>query len=130
MILFLDPDPKRAVLAFQRMNEEDRNDTIWAKTFLEAQTTIYNYRNELTRVHLEHDLGEHPYMNTASEESGMEIVRYLERLEKHSYPEFKPLLKVKFIVHSYNEHAAPIMIERMTNIGLDVEWVPFGTEKK
>lgn len=130
MILWLDPDPKRAVLAFQRMTPEDREQTIWAKTFLEGQTSIWNYRNELTRVHLEHDLGEQPYQNTASEESGMEIVRYLEKLEKHSYPEFFELKKIKWIVHSWNEHAAPIMIERMTNIGLKVEWVPFGTEKK
>ena len=126
MILFLDPSPQRAVLAFNRMTKEDRENTIWAMTFLEAQTTVWNYRHELTSVHLEHDLGEHPYMNTASEESGMEIVRYLEKLAKHSYPEFKPLLSVKWIVHSYNEHAAPIMIERMRNIGLDVEWIPFG----
>lgn len=130
MILFLDPDSKRAVLAYQRMTPEDRESTIWAKTFLEAQTTIYNYRNELTRVHLEHDLGEQPYMNTGSEESGMEVVRYLERLEKHSYPEFAPLKKVEWIVHSYNEHAAPIMVERMTKIGLSAKWIPFGMEKK
>ena len=112
------------------MTPEDRDNTIWAKTYLECQTTIWNYRTELTKVHLEHDLGEHSYMNTASEESGMEIVRYLERLEKHSYPEFEPLKKIEWIVHTWNEHAAPIMVERMTKIGLNVEWVPFGTEKK
>ena len=129
MILFVDPNARRAVLAFQRMNPEDRENTIWAKTYLEAQTTLFNYRTELTRVHLEHDLGEQSYQNTASEESGMEIVRYLERLAEHSYPEFKPLLGVRFIIHSYNEHASPIMVERLTNIGLDAEWVPFGTTK-
>jgi hypothetical protein len=125
MILFLDPDPKRAVLAFQRMTPEDSNKTIWCKTVLEAQTTLWNYRGELTRVHLEHDLGEQAYMNTASEESGMELVRYLERLAKHSYPEFAEF-KAKFIVHTWNEHAGPIMVERLSNIGLDVEYKPFG----
>ncbi len=130
MILFVDPDPKRAVLAFQRMTKTDRENTIWAKTYLEAQTTLFNYRTELTRVHLEHDLGEQPYMNTASEESGMQIVRYLERLAKHSYPEFRPLLSVRFVVHTWNDHAGPLMVERLRNIGLDVEWIPFGTEKK
>jgi hypothetical protein len=126
MILFLDPDPKRAVLAFQRMTPGDREKTIWCKTFLEAQTTLFNYRHELTRVHLEHDLGEQAYMNTASEESGMEIVRYLERLAKHSYPEFAPLLHVHFIVHTWNEHAGPLMVERLRNIGLGVDYTPFG----
>ena len=126
MILFVDPSPYRAVLAFNRMTPEDRNNTIWAKTYLEAQTTIFNYRNELTRVHLEHDLGEQPFMNTASEESGMEIVRYLENLAKHSYPEFEPLMSVKWVIHTWNGHAGPIMVERLRNIGLDVEYKPFG----
>ncbi len=130
MILFLDPTPARAVLAFNRMTPEDRENTIWCKTFLEAQTTVWNYRTELTRVHLEHDLCEHSYQNTASEESGMQLVRYLERLAKHSYPEFKSLLGVKWVIHSWNEHAAPIMFKRLQDIGLDVEWVPFGRETK
>ncbi len=130
MILFVDPDSKRAALAFQRMTPEDSNNTIWAKTYVEAQTTLWNYRHELTRVHLEHDLGEQPYMNTASEESGMEIVRFLERIAKNYAPEFQALQDVRFIIHSYNEHAAPIMVERLLNIGLNVEWIPFGTEKK
>ncbi len=129
MILFLDPDPKRAVLAFQRMTPEDRDKTIWCKTVLEAQTTLWNYRGELTRVHLEHDLGEQPYMNTASEESGMELVRFLEMTAKQYGPEFADF-KAKFIVHTWNEHAGPIMLKRLLNIGLKTEWIPFGTEKK
>ena len=79
---------------------------------------------------MEHDLGDHSFMNTASEESGMEIVRYLERLAKHNYPAFEPLKHVEWIIHSYNDHAAPIMMERLRNIGLGVLWIPFGTEKK
>jgi hypothetical protein len=107
------------------MTPKDRENTIWCKTVLEAQTTLWNYRGELTRVHLEHDLGEHPYMNTASEESGMEIVRYLERIEKHSYPEFAEI-RASFVVHTWNEHAGPIMVERLRNIGLGVLYKPFG----
>jgi hypothetical protein len=126
VILFLDPDPKRAVLAFQRMNEEDQKNTIWCKTYLEAQTTLWNYRDLLTRVHLEHDLGEHAYMNTRSEESGMEIVRYLEMLSKHYVPEFQAYKKIEFVVHTHNEHAGPIMVERLLKIGLNVKLVPFG----
>jgi hypothetical protein len=125
VILFLDPSPQRAVLAFNRMTPEDSSKTIWCKTVLEAQTTLWNYRGELTRVHLEHDLGEQPYMNTASEESGMELVRYLERLAKHYSLEFSEL-KAKFIVHTWNEHAGPIMVERLRNIGLGVLYKPFG----
>jgi hypothetical protein len=126
MILFLDPDPKRAVLAFQRMNEVDQSNTIWCKTYLEAQTTIWNYRNVLTEVRLEHDLGEHAYMNTRSEESGMELVRYLENLSAHYSPEFQALKKIHWTVHTHNDHAGPIMVDRMIKIGLTVEWLPFG----
>lgn len=130
MILFVDPDPKRAVLAFQRMNEEDRSNTIWAKTYTEAQTTLWVYRDELTEVRMEHDLSGISYMNTRSEESGMEIVRYLEKLSVHYDNVFPAYQKIKWVIHSYNDHASPTMIERMRKIGLKVDWVPFGTEKR
>jgi hypothetical protein len=126
VILFLDPDPKRAVLAFQRMTEEDRSNTIWCKTVLEAQTTLWNYRHELTRVHLEHDLGEQPYANTRSEDCGMELVRYLERLSVHHGDVFPAYKKMEFIIHTWNDHAGPIMVERLRKIGLKVELKPFG----
>jgi len=126
MILFLDPDPKRAVLAHQRMTDEDQSQTIWCKTYEEAQTTLWNYRDELTEVHLEHDLGEQPYMNTRSEESGMEIVRYLENLSVHHDNLFGSYKKMKWTVHTWNDHAGPIMVERLRKIGLSVELKPFG----
>ncbi len=126
MILFLDPDPKRAVLAFQRMNEEDQSSTIWCKTVTEAQTTLWNYREELTEVYLEHDLGEHAYANTRSEESGMEIVRYLEKLSVHHDNVFGAYRKIRWTVHTWNDHAGPIMVERLRKIGLGVLYKPFG----
>ena len=126
MILFLEPDSKRAVLAFQRMNEEDQSQTIWCKTVEEAQTTLWNYRDELTRVHLEHDLNGVPYANTRSEESGMELVRYLEKLSVHHDDVFGTYKKMEFIVHTWNDHAGPIMVERLRKIGLKVELKPFG----
>ncbi len=130
MILFLDPDPKRAVLAFQRMTPEDQGKTIWCKSYLEGQVTVWNYRDVLTHAHIEHDLGENAYMNTRSEESGMELVRYLENLNKHYVPEFQELKKIKWTIHTHNDHAGPIMFDRMEKIGLDVEWIPFGMGKK
>ncbi len=126
MILFLDPDPKRAVLAHQRMTDEDRSNTIWAKTFEEGQVTIWNYRDELTEVHMEHDLSGTPYMNTRSEESGMEIIRYLENLSIHHTDVFPAYKKIKWTVHTWNDHAGPIMVERLRKIGLTVELKPFG----
>ena len=126
MNLFLDPDSKRAALAFNRMSKEDQSSTIWCQTVLEAQTTLWNYRKELVNVWLEHDLGETPYQNTGSEQSGMELVRYLENLHRWYPIEFSDFKKVKFVIHTWNEHAGPLMVNRLKDIGLDVELKPFG----
>jgi hypothetical protein len=112
------------------MNEEDRSNTIWAKTYEEAQTTLWVYKDELTEVYLEHDLNGTPYMNTRSEESGMELVRYLERLSVHHGDVFPVYTKMKWVIHSWNEIAAPIMTRRLEALGLSVEWIPFGTGRK
>ena len=130
MILFLDPDPKRAVLAHQRMNEKDQSNTIWCKTAEECQVSLWNYRDELTMVYMEHDLNGIPYMNTRSEESGMELVRYLEKLSVHHDDVFPAYKKMQFIVHTWNSHAGPTMTKRLQKIGLKVIWRPFGTEQR
>lgn len=121
MILFLDNDPQRAVLAFNRMSEEDRANTIWCRTVEEAIATLRDYCPQLTRVHLEHDLGEEKFANTKREDCGMEIVRFLERT-KTSFS----FDHVKFIIHTWNDHAGRVMLERLTKLGLYVEWTPFG----
>jgi hypothetical protein len=126
MILFLDGEPNRAVLAFNRMNETDQGNTIWCRTVQEAVLTFWDYRHVLEKAFLEHDLGDVSYANTGSPECGMEIVRFLERKAKKEPEEFKHLRKVKIIVHTWNEHAGPIMVDRLRKIGLSVELKPFG----
>ncbi len=122
MILFLDKDPNRAVLAYNRMPPKDRDKTIWCKTAEEAITTLKDY--DLDKVMMEHDLEEQQYANTRSENCGMEVVRFLEKFSKT--PNFQKLLRTKFIIHTWNEHAGPIMVERLHKLGLNVEHVPFG----
>jgi hypothetical protein len=123
MILFLDNDPKRAVLAYQRMTEDEKNKTIWCKTAKEA-TDTFEQEYEFEKVMLEHDLGEQQYANTRSESSGMEVVRFLEHFRKT--PKFEKLLRTEFIIHTWNEHAGPIMAERLRKLGLRVTLTPFG----
>lgn len=130
MILFLDPDPKRAALAFQRMTDADQKSTIWAKTYEEAQVTLWNYRDELTHIRLEHDLSGIPYMNTKSEKSGMELIRYLERLSVHHGDVFPAYKKMFWVVHTWNSHAGPQMVQRLKKIGLRASWIPFGMGAK
>ena len=126
MILFLDDDPKRAVLAYNRMSIEDRSNTIWCQTASEAIQTVWDYRDNLTKVSLDHDLGGQQYMNTKREDCGMEVVRLLEKKAHKEPEEFKKLEGTLFIIHSWNYHAAPIMQERLSNLGLNSVWIPFG----
>ena len=126
MILFLDKEPNRAVLAFNRMNEADRGKTIWCRTAEEASLTFWDYRRVLEKAFLEHDLGDVSYMNTSSPRCGMEIVRFLEKKAKKEPEEFEYLRTVKIVVHTWNEHAGPIMVDRLLKIGLNAEWKPFG----
>jgi hypothetical protein len=126
MILFLDDSSARAVLAYNRMPVAERDNTIWCKSAEEAITTLWDYRDTLTKVYLDHDLGGEQYVNTKREDCGMEVVRYLEGMA-HKHPEeFNELKDVKVVVHSWNTHAGPIMQDRLSKLGLKVVWTPFG----
>ena len=126
MILFMDDDPQRAVLAHERMPEADRPRTIWCMTAEEAIVTLWDYRDRLDAVHLDHDLGGRKDVHTGREDCGMEVVRYLEKMHHDTPEEFEKLQAAKFVIHSWNSHAGPIMVERLSKIGLDVEYKPFG----
>ncbi len=130
MILFLDKEPNRAVLAFNRMNEADQSKTIWCRTAEEAILTLWDYRHVLETAFLEHDLEDMSYMNTSSPRCGMEIVRFLEQKAAKEPAEFEHLKKVRIVIHSWNEYASPIMVDRLQKIGMKVDWIPFGMEKK
>ncbi len=126
MILFLDDNPQRAVLAHQRMSKKDAESTIWCQTAEEAIITLWDYRDRLDAVHLDHDLGGQEYVNTKREDCGMEVVRYLEKMSRDKPEEFVKLQAAKFVIHSWNSHAGPQMTERLSKLGLDVEYKPFG----
>ena len=124
MILFLDKDPQRAALAYNRMSEADRGNTVWCRTVEEAVSTLRDY--PLTRVHLEHDLGDEQYANTKRDDCGMEVVRFLEKWHREEPETFVKFKDTRFIVHTWNDHAGPIMLERLLKIGLSTELKPFG----
>lgn len=130
MILFMDDSPHRAVLAHERMSVSDRENTLWCMTAEEAIITLWDYRDRLDAVHLDHDLGGEEYVNTKREDCGMEVVRSLERMSRDTPEEFEKLKVARFIVHSWNFHAGPLMTKRLQDIGLNVEYIPFGLEKK
>jgi hypothetical protein len=119
VIMFLDFDPHRAVLMFQRMNEQDRSRTFWVKTAQEAIDMLRDYRERLEYVFLSHDLGGEANMYSGSDASGMEVIRYLEHQDPQDFD-------CKFIVHSWNIDAAIKMTERLVAKGYPATHQPFG----
>jgi hypothetical protein len=117
--LILESSSERAALMYQRLPQPISNVAFWVKTVSECKQVIQDYRESLFLVSLEHDL-ERPYMNSKSETSGMEIVRFLEKIGSLN---FKDCL---FVVHSWNEIAGEIMLKRLLNAGYPTIWRPYG----
>lgn len=122
VIVFLDASPERAGLAYQRMNDEDKRSTFWCTTAAEAIGVLRDYQARIYRVYLEHDLGgsEGSPVLSASEESGMEVVRFLEKQDSLDYKD------CEFVVHTHNQYAAKKMIERLIEAGYTTLYSPFG----
>lgn len=124
MIIFLDDDPHRAALAYQRMKPEDREKTIWCATVEEAIVTLLDYRDNLTDISFGHDFCGEKYVHTAREDCGMQIVRYLEKLAKKN--ELYRLKDTNWKIHTWNVDAGNLMYKRLKKIGLKVKYIPFG----
>jgi len=116
MILFMDDDPARAVLAYNRMKPEDRSKTIWCMTAKEAIITLQDYKDSLTAVMLDHDLEGESFVNSKREDCGMEVVRWIEQA--------MPTIG-KIIVHTWNYPAAKQMVARLRRKDYVVILQPF-----
>ena len=122
-ILFLDDRPERAALFSNRLSGEDRARTIWARTATEAIEALLELGDySFDSIHLDHDLGGVQYQDSRSEESGMEVVRWMEK-------NGTPSKNTKIIIHSWNLPASRRMVERLTDAGYKVQQVPFGMGK-
>ena len=123
VILFMDDSPERAALAYQRMTPEDQQHTIWCKSASECISVLRDYADRLKKVYLDHDLGGDEVTHPGNENSGMEVVRFLEKQEQY---DFEGCL---FIVHSFNSYAGPRMAERLAHAGYVAKYEPFGMGK-
>jgi hypothetical protein len=121
LTLFMDDDPKRAALAYQRMPEDELPATVWCKTAAETIDVLKDYAERLKKIYLDHDLEGQIYMPSRSEFSGMEVVRWFEKQDRKRFD------GCKIVVHSYNEYAANRMVERLEKAGYSVKYIPFGT---
>lgn len=123
MILFLDDSAERAAKFCEKLNSSEQGKTIWCKSAEEAIITIRDYHDCLMIMFLDHDLGIEG-QNFKNPESGMEVVRYLEK----NLLVTKSLLhnKCRIIVHSHNPPAGKIMVERLQALGFSTRYIPFG----
>lgn len=124
MILFLDNDSARAALMYSRMKPEDRDSTIWCKTAEEAIVTLKDYAGSLTSAYLDSSLAENEYSDTRSENSGMEVVRFLEKAPAKLKIDLKACT---FTVHTWDGVAGMKMFTRLFKAGYDVKYRPFGS---
>lgn len=126
MILFLDDDHNRAALAHQRWSPERRNRTMWVSTAADTISVLEDYVDDLEEVHLDHDLGGERYVNSNREDTGMEVVRWLENLSNSKLMKY---MSVRFTVHTWNIPAGKEMMERLVYIGLNTKFIPFGMKE-
>lgn len=122
-ILFMDDCPQRAALAYTRWPEDKKGRTIWCTTAEEAIGVLKDY--PLDEVHLDHDLGGEQWVDSRREDCGMEVIRFIEKMDKKERE--KKFSKTRFIVHSWNLPAGQRMTERLVGVELNAVQIPFGT---
>jgi len=121
IILFLEGDPSRAALQFQRMKPEDQARTFWVRTVPETIDTLKSYRERLDIVSLGYDLNDLEYNHPSREDCGMEVVRWLEAQDAAEYSH------TRFIVHTWNAEAGKKMTKRLRAKKYRALHVPFGS---
>jgi hypothetical protein len=92
---------------------------IWAKTAAEAIERLKN--KDWDVVSLDHDLGVEWLEDSREKNSGMEVVRYL--TGKDCNPD--KFADTKFIIHSWNPIAIPMMWWKLRRRGYSVRIRPF-----
>ncbi len=70
-------------------------------------------------VHLDHDLNGATYVDSADDDCGMEVVRWIAL----NNPDVRT-----FVVHTCNDKAGPIMCRALTEAGYHVIYAPFRHE--
>lgn len=119
MILFLDDDPNRAAIAYQRWPDKKKENTIWCTEAHQAISTLKDY--EIEEANLDHDLEGRCFVNSSHSNTGMEVVRWLEKQDN-----LNKFSKTLFVVHSHNFGAAIQMVKRLQKLNLNVKCIPFG----
>lgn len=110
-ILFLDDDSARAHKFFKVYPG-----AVWVKTVSECLEMLKEPWDE---VWLGHDLDGRSFVDSAENNCGMEVVRFVMR-NRPGY-----LSNTRFVIHSKNQIAAPMMAEAFTTAGYKCETIRF-----
>lgn len=111
-ILFLDDNYARGQ-SFLAMYP----DAIWVQY---ADECIELLAQSWDEVWLDHDLGGETFVDSRREDCGMAVVRHV----SENQPEH--LRSTRFIIHSHNDDAAPLMVEALQSAGYDCIERPYG----
>jgi hypothetical protein len=120
LILYIEGMQERAAVAYNRMAPDHRDRTIWAKNPEEAIEILEDYRERLVLVFLSNDLNEFIQGDIRREDSGAEIVRYLERQDPERF-------KCGFIIQDHDKRVGERLTHRLKAAGYRATHQPFGT---
>ncbi len=113
-VLFLDDDPARAAVFLAEIP-----DAVWVQTAAEC---LERLQESWDAVHLDHDLGGRTHVDMATDDCGMEVIRWLCR-------EYRPhVAQTLFLVHTHNLLAGLFMVLQMRERGYRAEFRPFGDD--
>jgi len=119
LILYIEGSQERAAVAYNRMAPEHRDMTIWAKNPEEAISILKDYKHRLVLVFLSNDLNEFVRGDIRREDSGAEVVRFLERQDPDTF-------KCGFIVQDHDKVIGKKLTNRLKAAGYRATHRPFG----
>lgn len=110
------------------LDDDEIRHKVFAAKFKGVQVThAYNVEdavNALNRdevfdlVHLDHDLEDFHYIPYKVEMTGMDVARFISRMDKDKQPK-------RVVVHSWNTAAAPRMVNVLRDAGIPAVWELF-----
>ena len=121
VLVFLDGSPTRAAVQYQRMSKRDQERTFWVQTVGETIDMLERYRTRLDVIMMGYSLTDAGHTHPASEECGLEVVRWLEKQDSSRYSH------ARFVVHTWDFKQGKRMTERLTAAGYKAKFHPFGS---
>jgi len=111
-ILFLDDSEPRLNVARNTFGNEE----LYLANTADMAIWLLSKTGPWDLVMLDHDLGGQIFQDSFETNTGMEVVRYIER----TMPEIREI-----IIHSWNTSAGHDMMKRLKKLGYNADYQPF-----